>query len=161
MEENKDGDREFSVNKLKREEALREYYNVDSKISHFEEIRLKVKSWSVTSGGVAIDFGFAEKQVALFALAALGGFIFWYLDASWKEAEQDMIDLCSELELALAKPRPEYEGPSIGRTFKRKFHTRITKRRFFRTMFYENVWLPHSIIVVLGIALSIGAHFRI
>ena len=157
MEEPKNIDAEFSANKLRREEALREYYHVESKIDKYDEIRLKIKSWSVTSSGVAIGFAFAEKQPALFALASLGSFIFWYLDASRHVGQQKLIDLNLEIELALSESSTEYHGPSIARTFNRTFRTRVTKRRLFRTMFFGDVWTPHFVIVVLGIALSVGA----
>jgi hypothetical protein len=134
----------------KREEALREYYYLQDMIDRFDERSLQVKSWSVTSCGVALGFGVTENEPLLFCVAALGSLVFWYLEVLWKVAQGMAIERSNEVELLLLQPSLTYDGPKIGHTFISGFRSNGYWRRFRKTMRYPNVRVPHILIFAVG-----------
>jgi hypothetical protein len=141
----------------KREEALREYYHTQDLIDRFDERSLKIKSWSVTSCGVALAFGVTEHQPFLFCLAAIGSLVFWYLEVLWKVMQGMMIERSNDLETQLSQPSLTYDGPKIGHTFISGFRGDGYWRRFRKTTHYPNVRVPHILIFIVGGALFIAS----
>ena len=145
------------ANSRKREEALREYYHMQDLIDRFDERSLKIKSWSVTSCGVALGFGVTENQPLLFCVAALGSLVFWYLEVLWKVMQGMIIERSNELETQLSQPSLRYDGPKIGHTFTSGFRDGGYWRRFRKTTHYPNVRVPHILIFIVGGALFIAS----
>jgi hypothetical protein len=141
----------------KREEALREYYFVQDLIDRFDERSLKIKSWSVTSCGVALGFGVAENQPLLFGVAAFGSLVFWYLEALWKALQAIAIERSKELEKLLSQQHIVYDGPKISQTFIRSFRSRDHAQKFRKTLFFPNVRVPHFLIFGAGVLLFIAS----
>jgi hypothetical protein len=67
-----------------REDMSREYYAVLDVVSSYDGWLLIVKGWSVTLSLAALGLGFQQRHFALFALAAVTGAAFWYLDGLMK-----------------------------------------------------------------------------
>ena len=141
----------------KREEALREYYHMQELIDRFDERSLKIKSWSVTSCGVALGFGVTEHQPLLFAVAALGSLVFWYLEVLWKVMQGMIIERSNDLETLLCQPSLTYDGPKIGHTFISGFRGAGYWRRFRKITQYPNVRMPHMLIFIVGALLFVGS----
>jgi hypothetical protein len=135
----------------KREEALREYYFIEDLIDKFNERSLTIKSWSITSCGVALGLGASEKQPLLFCLAAFGSIVFWYLEASWKFSQITVAGRLQELERLLSEETLTYDGPKINATFGRAFQDEVDARLIFHIMMRRNIRVPHLFITLLGI----------
>ena len=67
-----------------REDLSKEYYAILGVVSSYDGWLLIVKGWSVTLSLAALGLGFQQKHFALFALAAVTGAAFWYLDGLMK-----------------------------------------------------------------------------
>lgn len=141
----------------KREEALREYYHIQDLVDRFDERSLKIKSWSVTSCGVALGFGVTEHQPFLFLVAAVGSLVFWYLEVLWKVMQGMMIERSNQLEALLLQSSVTYDGPMIGQTFINGFRGGGYWRRFRKTAKYPNVRVPHILIFALGMVLFVAS----
>jgi hypothetical protein len=141
----------IAANIRKREEALREYYFIEDLIDKFNERSLTIKSWSITSCGVALGLGASEKQPLLFCLAAFGSIVFWYLEASWKSSQITVADRLQELERLLSQETLAYDGPKINATFGKAFQDEVDARRILHIMMRRNIRVPHLFITLLGI----------
>jgi hypothetical protein len=71
-----------------REDLSKEYYALLGVVSSYDGWLLVVKGWSVTLSLAALGLGFQQRHYALFALAALTGAAFWYLDGLMKGFQQ-------------------------------------------------------------------------
>ena len=69
---------------LLREDLSKEYYAILDVVSSYDGWLLIVKGWSVTLSLAALGLGFQQRHYALFALAAVTGAAFWYLDGLMK-----------------------------------------------------------------------------
>lgn len=69
---------------LLREDLSKEYYAILDVVSSYDGWLLIVKGWSVTLSLAALGLGFQQRHYALFALAAVTGVTFWYLDGLMK-----------------------------------------------------------------------------
>ena len=69
---------------LLREDLSKEYYAILGVVSSYDGWLLIVKGWSVTLSLAGLGLGFQQRHFALFALAALTGAAFWYLDGLMK-----------------------------------------------------------------------------
>jgi len=67
---------------LLREDLSQEYYALLNVISNYDGWILVVKGWSVTLSLAALGLGFQQRHYALFAIAAVTGAAFWYLDGN-------------------------------------------------------------------------------
>jgi hypothetical protein len=69
---------------LLREDLSKEYYAILNVVSSYDGWLLIVKGWSVTLSLAGLGLGFQQQHFALFALAAVTGAGFWYLDGLMK-----------------------------------------------------------------------------
>jgi hypothetical protein len=69
---------------LLREDLSTEYYALLDVVSKYDGWLLGVKGWSVTLSLAGLGLGFQQRHFALFALAAVTGLAFWYLDGLMK-----------------------------------------------------------------------------
>lgn len=69
---------------LLREDLSKEYYAILDVVSSYDGWLLIVKGWSVTLSLAALGLGFQQGHFALFALAAVTGTAFWYMDGLMK-----------------------------------------------------------------------------
>jgi hypothetical protein len=69
---------------LLREDLSKEYYATLDVVSKYDGWLLIVKGWSVTLSLASLGLGFQQRHYALFALAALTGAAFWFLDGLMK-----------------------------------------------------------------------------
>jgi hypothetical protein len=73
---------------LLREDLSKEYYALLDLVSKYDGWLLVVKGWSVTLSLAGLGLGFQQRHFALFALAAVTGAAFWYLDGLMKGFQQ-------------------------------------------------------------------------
>jgi hypothetical protein len=69
---------------LLREDLSKEYYAILNVVSSYDGWLLIVKGWSVTLSLAGLGLGFQQQHFALFALAAVSGAGFWFLDGLMK-----------------------------------------------------------------------------
>lgn len=69
---------------LLREDLSKEYYAILNVVSSYDGWLLIVKGWSVTLSLAGLGLGFQQRHFALFALAAVTGAAFWFLDGLMK-----------------------------------------------------------------------------
>ena len=69
---------------LLRDDLSKEYYAILGVVSSYDGWLLIVKGWSVTLSLAALGLGFQQRHFALFALAAVTGAAFWYMDGLMK-----------------------------------------------------------------------------
>jgi hypothetical protein len=65
---------------LLRDDLSKEYYAILGVVSSYDGWLLIVKGWSVSLSLAALGLGFQQRHFALFALAAVTGAAFWYID---------------------------------------------------------------------------------
>jgi hypothetical protein len=152
-----DSDRLTDNDALKRDEALREYYFAEELVDKFDERTLKIKSWSVTSCGIALGFGFTEDNPLLFCLAAFGSLVFWYLEALWKVYQHIVGVRAEEIELWLNGGIQDYTGPKIAESFRSNFEEGIEAKKVMEMMMYRNVRVPHLFIFLVSILFFVGS----
>lgn len=144
-----------------REEVLREYYSMQHTIDGYNEQTLKIKSWSVTLSALAIGLGIKEGLPALFILASASSLIFWIVETLWKYPQHIAIQHQRDLERLLNGDLSLYRGPTINKKYKTMFedkpHARKAKLNIF---WYQNVILPHIIVICLGLALWFATHYH-
>jgi hypothetical protein len=70
--------------KLLHDDMSKEYYALLDVVSKYDGWMLIVKGWSVTLSLAALGLGFQQRHYALFAIAAVTGAAFWYLDGLMK-----------------------------------------------------------------------------
>jgi hypothetical protein len=144
------------ANLRKREEALREYYYTQDIIGKFAESALKIKSWSITSCGIALGFGISEQRPTLFCLAAFGSLVFWYLEGMWKKFEYIAIERSHEIERLLSGNIDEYSGPKINEHFAERLEKEFPDKDFVKIMLYKNVRIPHFYIFAVGMLMFLS-----
>ena len=128
-------------------EALQEYFQVDKKMEHFNDLRIRTKNWSVTVAAAAIAAGFANKVPQLILVAAVSNLLFWLTDARYHWFQEAFRKRQQELENLFLLTDGKYTGPQIERSLER-----FTKHQStFRNMGKEAVHLPHSILVAMAI----------
>ena len=67
-----------------RKDLSKEYYAILDVVSSYDGWLLIVKGWSVTLSLAGLGLGFQQRHFALFALAAVTGAAFWFLDGLMK-----------------------------------------------------------------------------
>jgi hypothetical protein len=144
----------------RREEMLREYYWAQERVDRYVERRVTVKSWSVTSCGVALGFGLVENSSVLFCLAAFGSLVFWYLEGLWRTRQSILIDRCAILEDMIAKNSKSYVGPEINSAFSRVGNL-TDSWPMIEVLRYRSVRVPHFFIFCIGILFFIGSILKL
>ena len=183
---------------LLRDDLSKEYYALLGVVSNYDGWLLIVKGWSVTLSLAALGLGFQQRHFALFALAAVTGAAFWYMDGLIKGYQYRYYVRMREIEYTaylinrvvvggehglreISAPRIDMTWPFTGYPVKpqpgnggdagepaaddgdwraeepwRRTPQEISK--FLRGRFaLPNVWLPHALAVVLGLALFVAA----
>ena len=183
---------------LLRDDLSKEYYAILGVVSSYDGWLLIVKGWSVTLSLAALGLGFQQRHFALFALAAVTGAAFWYIDGLMKGYQYRYYVRMREIQYtaylinrvvvggeygqrAISAPRIDMTWPFTGYPGEpqpgnggeagepaadegdwradepwRRTPQEISK--FLRHRFaLPNVWLPHALAVVLGLALFAAA----
>jgi hypothetical protein len=100
---------------LLREDLGKEYYAVLGLLSSYDGWLLIVKGWSVTLSLAALGLGFQQRHYALFALAALTGAAFWFLDGLMKGYQYRYYIRMREIEYtAYLINRVRFDSPEYG-----------------------------------------------
>lgn len=141
----------------RRKEALQEYYFAQQIIDNFDARSLQIKSWSVTTSGVAIGVAFIESTPDLLVLGTLSALLFWYIDAMWKSFQRIAIERSAQIEQYLTQGIGSYDGPGWASHFELSFSFRKKLTRFSSVFVYTNTALPHLLIVLAGIVTFLDA----
>ncbi len=169
---------------LLREDLSKEYYAILDVVSSYDGWLLIVKGWSVTLSLAALGLGFQQRHFALFALAAVTGATFWYLDALMKGYQYRYYVRMREIEYTaflinrvalggeyrdrkISAPRIDMTwdfkgyGVRTGVDWRDQEPERRSPQKIHRDLrrrfWLTNVMLPHAIAFVLGLALFFAA----
>jgi len=104
-----------------RQDHLQEYYAILEVVTGFDQRVMTIKGWSVTLSLAALGLGFQQGHYALFALAAVTGLGFWFIDATTKRHQLRYYARMRDIELAaynlnylaldVVDPKHEYQVP--------------------------------------------------
>ncbi|MEJ0022418.1 MAG: hypothetical protein WDN76_02515 [Alphaproteobacteria bacterium] len=126
-----------------RADALQEYYWIQDRNEQYEGRRYEVKSWSITSSGVAFATAIMQKAPSLLLIAAVGAFVFWFIEASlrWSQhinadrgriIEQHLREGCRNAPGAGVLPASRRRPDQAVQTFARHFPViAVCERRAF------------------------------
>jgi hypothetical protein len=172
---------------LLREDLSKEYYAILGLVSSYDGWLLIVKGWSVTLSLAALGLGFQQRHFALFALAAVTGAAFWFLDGLMKGYQYRYYVRMREIEYAaylinrvtlggeyrdkeISAPRIDMTWPfkgypvEPGDDWRADEPERYSPQKIYsqlrRRFWWANVMLPHAIAVVLGSVLFFAAAFK-
>lgn len=164
-----------------------EYYAILDVVSGFDQRLLVVKGWSVTLSLAALGLGFQQGHYALFALAACTALAFWMLEYVAKGHQLRYYSRMRDIEVAgyhlnrvalpelgeVSAPRIDmywtFDGFTAGRRGStdrhRDWRTDKPERRspdeirwlLRKRLWMPQVFLPHAVAVLLGVALFVGA----
>lgn len=152
---------------LLRDDLSKEYYAILTVVSSYDGWLLVVKGWSVTLSLAGLGLGFQQQHFALFALAAVTGAAFWFLDEisapridmMWgfagypvKNGEPQAAHKRGWLLRRPDQPPADWRGDEPWRRTPQEVYSDLRTR-----FWWPNVVLPHAIAVVLGSALFIAA----
>lgn len=141
-----------------RAEALQEYYWIQDRNEQYEGRRYEVKSWSITSSGVAFATAIMQKAPSLLLIAAVGAFVFWFIEASLRWSQHINADRGRIIEQHLREGAEMHPAPAFYR-HRGEGQTKPFKRLpgIFRSLPYVSVVLPHALIVIAGLLLYFDA----
>lgn len=172
---------------LLHEDLSKEYYAILGVISSYDGWLLIVKGWSVTLSLAALGLGFQQRHFALFALAAVTGAAFWYLDGLMKGYQYRYYVRMREIEYTsylinrvivggeygdkeISAPRIDmtwdFTGyrAEAGNDWRPDPPERRSPYKIYRDLrlrfWLTNVMFPHVVAVVLGLALFCAAAFH-
>ena len=104
-----------------RQDLLQEYYAILEVVSGFDQRVMTIKGWSVTLSLTALGLGFQQGHYALFALGAVTGMGFWFIEATTKRHQLRYYARMRDIELAaynlnhvtldIVDPKHEYQIP--------------------------------------------------
>lgn len=141
--------------KEKRDLLKAEYLHLQATIEGFDNKALTIKAWSITFSFASYGVAFTNHTAILFIVAAIGSFIFWFLEASWKTFQYAFYE---RLEIIENFFRNETEGITplqISKSWGESFRKGGTIRLFY-IMLWQHVCLPHIIVVVIGLVLYLA-----
>lgn len=160
-----------------REDLNKEYYALVDAVSQYDGRLLTIKGWSVTLSLAALGLGFQQQHYALFGLAAVTAFGFWYLDALNKRYQVSYYGRMRDIEVAayqlnavtlaglgqVSAPRIDMSWNYRGRGH--DWRTDAPQRRdarnisglMHRAFVMPHVLLPHVVAIVLGAGLFVVA----
>lgn len=104
-----------------RQDLLQEYYAILEVVSGFDQRVMTIKGWSVTLSLAALGLGFQQGHYSLFALGAVTGMGFWFIEATTKRHQLRYYARMRDIEVAaynlnhvtldIVDPKHEYQIP--------------------------------------------------
>ena len=167
-----------------REDLNREYYAILGVVSDFDARQMVIKGWSVTLSLAALGLGFQTQHYALFGLAAMTAFGFWFLDLLVKQFQVRYYPRMRDIELVASKlngttlpgigqvssPRVDmywsYRGQPSKRDWRGDEPERMDAHMVHRLVasrpwFMPQVLLPHWVAVLVGSALFVASAMNV
>ena len=142
-------------NAITRAEMLKEYYFIEDLIDRFDQRSLLIKSWSVTLTSAVFAASLLKTSFQLALVASVAALTFWYLEALWKHFQNALSNRVFELEDMIESDNYDYKGPRIASSFRSHFARDTRLFHMPETLWYNNVLLPHALIVIAGAILAI------
>lgn len=140
-----------------------EYERLQASIDKFDELRFKIKGWSITAAGVLAALAINTRQISLLLVAALLTFFFAFMEAIYMDLQVCAIGRSNEVEGLLELARREGIGLAhesyvfgIGKVFEGVFQWRtiptLLRHRQHITIFYFGI-----VLALLGEAIVLAA----
>ena len=129
-----------------------EYLHLQKVIEDFDGRVITIKAWSVSFSLVAFLGAFATSRGGALLVASASALLFWFIEAYWKRYQFVYYRRCNDIERFFRGEACEVRPMQIGATWDQEWERR-TFRTVFEMMSWPNVWLPHGVIAVAGIAL--------
>lgn len=129
----------------RRDEALREYYAVQSAVDAFDSRSFQIKSWSVTVSTAAVGAALTPTGGPdLYLAAVIASIAFWLVDGLWKSFQVIWLKRGNALEELITQGDLSlYTGPQIHVFFRKHFKRWNSWLRLIPCMLKANVWMPH------------------
>ena len=141
------------VKVIDKEFLRQEYFHLQNTVESFDEKSLTIKTWSVTLSMAGIGAAFTAKVELLLLLSAGASLLFWLIDTSWKTFQQANYHRIRKIEDYMRGniPDEKFNSPNITTAWSVGWR----KTNFFKIMFWHHVFLPHALVVIVGICLWI------
>jgi hypothetical protein len=138
-------------NNNRREEMLREYYETVGIVNAFTSNFLTIKTWSVTSGSIALGVAFAKSgNPFIFLVALILSAAFWITEIRYKIIQLAHLRRAKILEEALQKDEI-LETPRINATYSEAATELVLQKRWKKLVLWPQIMLPHVFIVIASL----------
>jgi hypothetical protein len=130
-----------------------EYLSLQNTYEDFDRRALTIKGWSVTVSLAALGLGVQYKAPFLWFLACAATLLFWAIEAKWKTFQYAYSGRIKLIEAYFKCPSnpPEIVPFQIYASWFESYK----KQSILRCATMPMVFLPHFVIIVLGIAMLI------
>lgn len=129
-----------------------EYLYIQSVIERFDGRMLTIKTWSVSFSLVALGGAFTAHTEKFFLIASLSALMFWLIEGFWKTFQYAYYDRSGKLEEYFAGKRKKLKPMQIGSSWYANWK-KGGGERLVRIMKWPHVYMPHTVVFLLGIAL--------
>lgn len=128
-----------------------EYFHLQKTVESFDERALTIKGWSVTVSMFGIGAAYLQHVPYLLLLSSGSALLFWIIEALWKTFQRAFSLRLEEMERYLngESTAQEFRYPYISLSWSAHWRS----MSFLQVFFWPHVFLPHLIILLVGIIL--------
>lgn len=133
-----------------------EYYFCQSAANDIDKQTMSFKNWSILLATGIFGWALTEGQWYAPAFACISAILFWYSEGLWKEKIKIYTDRVSVIEKILNEPKKleNYTGPKLSEIH--MSHYAGGRGQYFpKRLRYLSVMLPHGVIFIAGIILTV------
>lgn len=129
-----------------------EYLHLQKVVEDFDGRVVTIKAWSVSFSLVAFLGAFAAHSDGALLVASATAFLFWFLEAYWKQFQFVYYRRCDQIEAHFRGESSLLHPFQIAVSWQEHYRRRKVLK-LLRTMFWPNVCLPHAAIFLVGLIL--------
>ncbi|MFO1087910.1 MAG: hypothetical protein U1E21_25395 [Reyranellaceae bacterium] len=141
--------------------AIDEYKLLQFHLASYRTSSMSIKNWCVTVCLAVMAAGFVEAQPMLFLVSALAALVFWIMDARWLVYGESFNSRAKDIEEFFSKTRDDYIGPQIEKACVRYREEIRSKYYTVPLMMRRSIHLPHSLILLMGIAAFVLSNLNV
>ena len=134
--------------------AMQEYVCINDTITKYDDIKFKIKSWSITVSSLAIGAAYTEDKKILLLLGSISPIIFWLTESLFAKYKQVAIDRSLQIEEQIRGSLADYTGPNLSLSYV-ELSASAGIAPLLRATGRLETLLPHVIIADLGLALYV------
>ena len=131
-----------------------EYFHLQKVVEDFDSKAITIKAWSVTESLTAVAAGLQYDNEVLWVIGSIASLLFWITEGYWKIFQLAYYDRIREIE-------NWFSGGQIQLIFVLQISNswyktwKIRKNELIKVMLWPHVALPHVVIILLGMVLSL------
>jgi hypothetical protein len=129
-----------------------EYFHLQKTVEDFDQRSITIKNWSVTFAFAAIAGAFTSKAPIVFLVAAGASLGFWIIDALWKGFQYAYYHRIIEIEDYFLGKTASLKPLQITHAWSSAWKAGGWKKPVI-CILWPAVFLPHALVVILGVAL--------